>query len=252
MKENNGKFTNLILSVLPIAVILLVWQVGAMAVSSEYILPDLGETLLGVVSVFGQKIFYTALLGTLLRTVIAFAISFILAFFLAFLSRVYKSADIMIAPVISVLRALPTIAVVLILLTWTNSNVASVVVTSLVVLPTAYSSLRDALFGVDDDFVRVLKLYGVSQKELLKKVYLPNILPNALLAIGSGLSLNLKLMVAAEVIAATANSLGYMLNSSKWNLETANMIAIVVVTVVIGLLVEWAFTTLSKKVGEWQ
>ena len=59
-------------------------------------------------------------------------------------------------------------------------------------------------------------------------------------------------MVAAEVIEQTANSLGYLLNTSKAYFEIASMIAVVVVSVAIGLIVESAFRFVSKKVGKWQ
>lgn len=251
MKSKKDKIVNLILIIIPFACILLIWQIGSLF-TNEFILPSVGETFTALLSVFAKSKFYVALLGTLLRTLIAFVISFVLAFILAFLTRINQKAEVVISTVISVLRALPTIAVVLILLLWTSSNVAAVVVTSLVVLPTTYSSLKDALFSVDDDLIKVLKLYGVDDKKLLKDVYTPAILPSTLLAIGNGLSLNLKLMVAAEVIAATANSIGYLLNSAKVNFEMPTMIAIVIVTVFIGILVEWSFQALSKKVGEWQ
>lgn len=251
MKSKKDKIVNLILIIIPFACILLIWQIGSLF-TNEFILPSVGETFTALLSVFAKSKFYVALFGTLLRTLIAFVISFVLAFILAFLTRINQKAEVVISTVISVLRALPTIAVVLILLLWTSSNVAAVVVTSLVVLPTTYSSLKDALFSVDDDLIKVLKLYGVDDKKLLKDVYTPAILPSTLLAIGNGLSLNLKLMVAAEVIAATANSIGYLLNSAKVNFEMPTMIAIVIVTVFIGILVEWSFQALSKKVGEWQ
>ena len=251
MKSKKDKIVNLILIIIPFACILLIWQIGSLF-TNEFILPSVGETFVALVLVFTQSKFYVALLGTLLRTLIAFVISFVLAFILAFLTRISQKAEVVIGTVVSVLRALPTIAVVLILLLWTSSNVSAVVVTSLVVLPTTYSSLKDALFSVDDDLIKVLKLYGVDDKKLLKAVYAPAILPSTLLAVGNGLSLNLKLMVAAEVIAATANSIGYLLNSAKVNFEMATMIAIVVVTVFVGILVEWSFRALSKRVGEWQ
>ncbi|MBQ7373379.1 MAG: ABC transporter permease subunit [Clostridia bacterium] len=251
MKVNKDKILNLIFILLPFICLFTVWQIGS-SFTNEFILPSLFETLLATGKVLASGKFYLSLLGTLIRTVIAFAISFLLAFLLAFWSRASRRADVTIAPVISVFRALPTIAVVLLLLMWTNSFIAPIVVTSLVVLPTTYSTLRDAFFNVDGDLIKALKLFEVDQKTLLKKVYAPSVLPSTLLAIGSGLSLNLKLMVAAEVIAATANSLGFMLNSSKALFETAKMIAIVLITVVIGLIVELTFKSISKKVGAWQ
>lgn len=251
MKINKDKIINLILVIIPFACIFLAWQIGS-HFSNEFILPSVGETFSALYKVLGQGVFYKSLLGTLFRTAVAFAVCFALAFLMAFWSRINPKADVMFAPIISFLRALPTIAVVLLLLMWTNSFVAPIIVTSLVVFPTVYNSLRHSFFGVDKDLVKALKLFNVDNKTLLKKVYVPTVLPSTLVAVGSGFSLNLKLMVAAEVIAATANSLGFMLNSSKALFETAKMIAIVVVTVIIGLIIEVIFNAISKKVGEWQ
>ena len=77
-------------------------------------------------------------------------------------------------------------------------------------------------------------------------------LPSVLRAIGSGISLNFKLMVAAEVISQTANSIGYMLNLSKVYFETAQMLALVCTTVLFGVVMETVFNYLSKKAGDWQ
>ena len=252
MKVNRDKILNLILMVIPLACILLIWQIEAEKIDNEFILTGIGATFKALIGLLKQVEFYRAFWGTLYRTFIAFGLSFVIATALAFLSRISKKADIMIAPVISVIRSLPTIAVVLLLLLWTNSKVAPIIVTTLVVLPTTYNSMRDAFFSVDDELVKALRLFNVSTGEMLLKVYLPQILPPALLAIGGGIALNLKLMVAAEVIAQTANSLGYILNTSKAYLEIASMIAVVVVSVIVGLIVESVFRLISNKVGKWQ
>ena len=59
-------------------------------------------------------------------------------------------------------------------------------------------------------------------------------------------------MVADEVISQTAYSLGYMLNTSKIYFETATMLALVLATVVFGVLIETLFNKLSSKSGEWK
>ena len=252
MKERKDKVYNLILTSIPFICILLLWQIAATRIDNVFILTDVPTTFKALIEMLRQEEFGKSLWQTLARTLVAFSVSFIVATVLAFLSRISKSADVMVAPIIGVTRSLPTIAVVLLLLLWTNSKVAPTIVTTLVVLPTSYSSMRDAFFTVDDELVTVLKTYGVPMRELFFRVYIPQVLPPALLAIGGGVALNLKLMVAAEVIAQTANSLGYLLNSSKQYFEIASMIAVVVVSVVVGLIVESAFRFASKKVGKWQ
>ena len=84
------------------------------------------------------------------------------------------------------------------------------------------------------------RVYRVPKKTLFFKIYLPAVLPNAVSAAGAGLSLNLKLMVAAEVIAATARGLGTELNLDKINFETAHMLALVFAIVLTGIAVELA------------
>ena len=91
------------------------------------------------------------------------------------------------------------------------------------------------------------KVFGVSGKKRLKKVVFPQIAPEFISAAGAGLTLNLKLMVAAEVLSQTARSMGYLLNTSKIYFEISAMLALVLVTVVTGLMIEWAFAFMAKK-----
>ncbi len=250
MKAN--KLFNLILPILTIICIIIVWTVAASLVDSEYILPNPLLALKAFTQLLSSSEFYLSLLGTLLRSLISFIISFILAFIFAILSKKFPNGKGAINTLISVIRALPTVAIVLLLLFWTNSFIAPIVVTLLVVLPTLYTNIYNSLEEVDNELLTMCKLYKVPKKQVFFKVQLPQIMPSMLLAIGSGLSLNIKLMVAAEVLSATANSIGYMLNTSKVYFEIATMIAIVCVCVVIGLLIELIFSLLSKRAGKWK
>jgi ABC-type nitrate/sulfonate/bicarbonate transport system permease component len=122
----------------------------------------------------------------------------------------------------------------------------------LVVLPTLYVNLTGAISSLDKDVLEMCNLFNVDKKKTFYKVIVPGVAPQVLTATGAGISLNLKLMVAAEVLASTAKSLGGLLNYSNYNLQTANMIALVVVTVIVGLLIEKIFNVISIKVGKWQ
>ena len=54
-------------------------------------------------------------------------------------------------------------------------------------------------------------------------------------------------MVAAEVLAQTARSIGFMLNVSKVYFETAEMVALVIIAVLFGVIVESIFNFIAKK-----
>lgn len=246
------KLLNLILPVLTVACILIIWSIASTFVDSEYILPSVSQTLVALVNLLGQQKFYTAFLLTLLRSVIAFAVSFIIASVCAFLACKKRCAERVILTVMSILRALPTVSIVLLLLFWTNSQVAPVVVTMLVVLPTTYTYLKSALDSVDKTTVEASMVDGADKLQSFIKVEYPQIAPAVYSAMGSGLSLNFKLMVAAEVLSVTVKSLGNMLNMAKFNIEISNMLAMVIVAVLFGIIVEFVFNLISKKSGNWK
>ena len=252
MKKDQGKILNIILPIISVSLIFIVWAITAIAVDNAYLLPSVSQTLKEFFSLFTYSEFYLALGGTLLRSLIAFLISFSISCVLAFLSYNSDKAKRFISPIIAITRVLPTIAVVLLLLVWTNSFVAPVVVTMLVVLPTIYTNVLNSLEGIDKGQIEMCKLFGISEKEITLKVKLPQIAPPLYSTIGSGISLNLKLMVAAEVLSFTVNSIGYYLQTAKQYDQLVTMMALVLVTVILGLIIEGVFSLISKKVGKWQ
>ena len=245
--KTRDKVLNIALPLVTVAVIVLLWAAAAKAVDSEYILPTVGETITALFELLKSAEFYRAFFGTLLRSLIAFAISFAAAFIVALAAYKSEKAKRLLSPLIIITRALPTIAVVLLLVVWTSSRVAPVIVTLLVVFPTLYNNLYAALCGIDKELNEMCKVFGVKNSVRLKKVVFPQVAPEFISATGAGITLNLKLMVAAEVLSQTARSMGYLLNTSKVYFEISAMLALVLVTVLTGLVIELAFSVLAKK-----
>ena len=252
MKDKRDKILNISLPIISILIVLVIWAIASFSVNSEYILPSILQTARALIEVLKSGEFYSSLAFTLLRSVIAFLISFSIAALLVFLVKRFSLAKGLITPIVSILRALPTVAVVLILLFWTNSFIAPIIVTMLVILPTIYTGLSALYDGVDKGQLLMCKAFNVGKKQKLTKVIIPQIAPSLLTLIGSNLSLNLKLMVAAEVLSATPNSIGLMLNTSKVFFEIASLLALVCVCIIFGLIIEGVFNLISKKVGKWQ
>ncbi len=252
MKGKLEKTLNLILPIATIFVVLMAWAIASKSIGSEYILPSISQTAEEFFALLKSVEFYRSFAFTLFRSLIAFIISFMLAFALAVLSIKIKYLRRIIQPIISIIRALPTIAVVLLLLFWTNSKVAPIIVTMLVVLPTSYTHIESAFLSIDKTVVEASRVDGADEKNVFLKIELPQILPAVYNGVGSGFSLNFKLMVAAEVIAQTANSIGYMLNTSKVYFEIAQMLAIVCFSVIMGVIIETIFNKLSKRAGKWK
>ena len=142
--------------------------------------------------------------------------------------------------------------VVLLLLFWTNSRIAPIIVTLLVVLPTTYSHLLSSFTSVDKSTVEAGLVDGASELQVFRKIEIPQSLSSVYDAMGGGVSLTLKLMVAAEVLSATANSLVYLLNTAKVYFEVARLMAIVIVIIAIAIIIETVFKWLSNRANAFK
>lgn len=251
MKKIN-KTLNLILPLITIGFLLIVWALVAKAENNEYVVPTVEKTMQELVKLFGEKKFYIALNSTLIRSVIAFLLSFFISFVLAYCASKKVWAEKLILPIISITRTLPTIAIAWLLLFWSgDGNVAAVLITMLVVLPTSYTQIKSALDGVNKKSIEAGKVDGAGLSNLFFRIELPQIMPDVYSVIGSGLALNLKLMVAAEVITATIKSIGNMINLSS-PFEVARTIGLSIVVLALGLIIEFLFSMLARKAGKWR
>ncbi|MDE5549024.1 MAG: ABC transporter permease subunit, partial [Clostridia bacterium] len=104
-----------------------------------------------------------------------------------------------------------------------------------------------AIQGVDKDLIVMSKVYKVDNKNQIFKMYLPQTLPMALTGIKSSVGLNLKLVIAAEVLAQTADSIGVHMQLSKINLDTATLLAWTVMAIILGAIFELIVILIEKK-----
>lgn len=229
-----------------------VWYIAAYVVGSEFIMPSPHATLKRFFAVLSERRFYEALGNTLTRALLAYAISVIGGLALAVLAALFKPLSRFLSPLVSVIRALPTMAVVLILVLWTGANGAPVFVTLMVVMPTLYAGFYDAITGVDEELVEACKVCGGSKKDIALYVYLPLAMPACSRSASSAISLSVKLTVAAEILASTASSLGYMMQLASVYIETAELMALTVLTVLVSLVSEKLLLFLLKTLWKKQ
>lgn len=252
MKKKEKNILNSFLPLITVIVLLAIWETVALSVDSEYVLPTLEKTLTDMTLILKSGNFYLSLLYTLLRSLISFVCSFILSFCLAYLSFMSEKMKALFSPLVAITRALPTIAIVLLLLFWTTSEIAPMIVTALVVFPTCYNEILNGFNGIDKSQIEMCKVDRIKEMRILFRVEIPQMLPSLLTTVGTGISLNIKLMVAAEVLSQTATSIGYMLNTAKVYFEVSNMIALVVVVVVLCVIIEAVFNFFSKKANSFR
>ncbi|MDE6667490.1 MAG: ABC transporter permease subunit [Clostridia bacterium] len=243
---------NIIFSVTAVLIMWLVWIIAYYSIKNDYIVPSFSDTMVSLWNCLCSGEFWTAFAFTLLRTLGAFALSFALAAVFAALSAVSKSASALIKPVMVFFRTVPTLAIILILLIWTSAKVAPIIVTVLVLFPMIYSQMTAATENVDGELIQMAKMYGVSKEERLFKIYLPQISPDVFSQTGANVSLGIKVMISAEVLANTYKSLGGMMQSARSFLEIPRLAALTLIAVLLGLVADIAFSQLKRINSKWR
>jgi NitT/TauT family transport system permease protein len=252
MKKILAKFGNVIYSAAALALIVLAWFVTATAVGAEIIVPSVKVTFAEFFSLFGSGLFYQAVANTLLRTLVTFALSLAAAVILSVISVAVPVFGKLFMPVMRFLRAVPTISVILLIIVWLDAKVAPVLVTFLIVFPIMYSSLYDAITGINGDVLKMCKIYKVGRKDMIFSLYVPSVLPTFFDTAKSTVSLTVKVIISAEVLAQTKRSIGIMMQINRAYLETAKLLAWTIVAVIISYLLEVVVDLIRKAVIRWQ
>ena len=229
---------NILYPIGTLVVIILVWWLVSAVVKLPLFFPAPDVIAKEFFGLFAKGEFYIAVGGTLLRTVISFVIAFIVGVGLASLSSLYYPVYRVLRPIVVILRAIPTMSVILLSVLWLDSFWSPVLIGFLIVFPLVYTGTYEGIGEVDKDLLVMSKLYKVSKKDMLTKLLIPSVTPTLLTTSKSAVSLNVKVIIAAEVIALTAKSIGAQMQSAKVMIEISTLLAWTVVAILLAFMLE--------------
>lgn len=229
-------------SVTALLFLLLVWWIAYLSAGNELLVPSFATTLEKMGELFVQSSFWQGMARSILRSVCAFGISFLIALIFAVIAYMVPSLQHFFTPIVSAFRTLPVLAVLLILLSFLGAGEAPVAVACLSLFPMLYTSILAALSGIDENLLAASRIQGATVWTRIFRLYLPLSAPYVLREAGGALSFSLKLVVSAEVLANTAQSLGGMMQEAKIYGEIPTLFALVVATFLIGLCIEIIFS----------
>ncbi len=223
-----------------IGIALGVWAACAAVADSELVLPDIATTFAALGDALALEIFWSALANTLLRALLGFLISVILAGGLFFVCSISDVAARLIRPIVSALRTLPTMAVSLILAIWAGALIAPIVLGVLVVMPMLFSALYARAATLPKELIEAAQVLGAGRVRIFTSVTLPCLAASLPESLSTAFSFGIKIVIAAEILMQTADSLGMLMYLSQTTyLQTAMLIAYVFIAVVLSVVCEF-------------
>ncbi|MSR98971.1 ABC transporter permease [Arthrobacter sp. BL-252-APC-1A] len=217
------------------ALLLGLWQlVSVLGVFSAVQLPSPGAVLTSAADLIERGELGTHIAISTQRVLTGFALGAALGLVLGALLGLSRLADVLLGPLFGAVRAVPSLALVPLLILWMGIGEDSkVTLITIGAFFPVFTTVSLALRHVDKNLVEAARAFGLNGIKLLTTVQLPAVVP----AVFSGLRLALAqswlFLVAAELIASSMG-LGFLLTDSQNNGRTDRMFLAIVLLAVIG------------------
>lgn len=234
------------LTALAVVVALIIWSIGA-AVTSPFFFPS-------PLSV-GNSLFDLTLNGSLphavaisyFRILVGWAVGCAVAIPLALVAGRVNLVRRLIEPFFNFFRFVPPIAFLGVAILWfgigEGSKIAIIIYTSLF---TVFMNTMAGAASVDESPSRAALCLGASRRQVLWRVVLPATVPAILVGMRIGMGFSFMSVVAAEMIAAN-EGVGFLIYNARLFLKTANAFAGILTLGAMGLLADWLFRLLARK-----
>lgn len=233
-------------SLIGVVILFLLWLLFYLVVKNSYLMPSplavIEKALL--LTVNGE--FYSALLSTVLRVLLATLISLAVSTALAVLSVFFKGLGGVLAPVMASLRALPTLAVLLLILTFTKRSFAPVIVAVISLIPLAFSKIYGDMAKLSSSVSPIFKTFEVPTKKQVG-VYLKGIIPCTIKEFFNHTSFALKLIVSGEILANVYKSIGGNIEQASIYSDTVLLTALTLWVCVLGIVLEVVGNAIAVK-----
>ena len=224
--------------VITLLILCLIWTVVSVATDNPLLAPSILEVLSSIPKILSSGDFYLSLGATMLRVVIGVVVSIVISSSLGYISILHRAGRRIISPIITILRALPTLAITLILLSWLSPRIAPVLVAVLALTPLFYLNIITPIDMLDEGATRLIKWYQIPPRQV-SRAYLSEIVPYFLLNLGANISFCIKVVISAEVLSSTYVSIGGMMSEQKLYLDVSSMVAMSIFAILLALLIEW-------------
>lgn len=222
------------------------WQVMALIIRNDMILPQPFAVLTTMISQMSQPLFYESLLHTLIRIGAGFLFAFVIALFFAFATYFHPVFADLCYPFFLVTRSIPNISYILIVLFWCSPQTSVIVISFLILFPTIYASLYQGLCDVPDAYDDLMTMYPGSRWFDILHVYLPFLRPYMDSSTAAGVSLALKVGIMAEILGQSEIGIGRQLNYCRLYLDMNGVFAWTIWVIMLLLLLDLVIRRIQK------
>ncbi len=233
-------------------ILLFLWQIIAVKINNEIYLPTLGQVFTSIKEIVLEDRFILDIFSTISRCILSFLIALVVAFILGIISYSFNIFNNFLTPITSLARSIPNMVLIVLTLIWFNKESAPYIVVFIMVFPVLYDAVLGAMNNINKSILEMAKLYKISRKDKILKIYLPAIKFSLISILSSTISLGFKIVIAGEVYGQPLYGIGAMIQSEKVNFNTTAIFAWIIIIVIISSLLNLIEKLLLRRVFVWR
>lgn len=234
-------------------VLALGWEAAiGFGLANGRLMPAPSHILATLVTLAQSGELWTHVSATMGRVLAGFAIGAVAGTLIGALTGASDFARRLLDPSLQALRSVPSIAWVPLFILWLGIFEASkLALIALGVFFPIYLGVAGAIMSVDRKLVEVGRVFRLSRVALARRVLLPAVLPEWVIALRSGLGLGFMFVVAAEFMGAS-EGLGYLLIDGQQLGKPDQILAAIIAFALLGKLSDSVLLAVTRPLLSWQ
>ncbi|NLB88179.1 MAG: ABC transporter permease subunit [Syntrophomonadaceae bacterium] len=236
--------------ILGLILFLIIWQVLAIYLDANTIIPGLGEIFRELTSLIAKKAFLLAVVSTVSKVVIALSLTLLIGLPLGLLLGTNNKFFDMFRPIIMIIQAVPVISwLTLVIFAWGIGFKGPIIITFLSLFPIALLTTVSGVRNLDKNLLEMAKLYQVPRWLIIKDIYLGSLLPFIIAILDVTLGQAWKVILVSEYLCGNSG-LGVLILAARYEVNPPKVWALTFLAVLLGLFTERLVKFLLGKVAK--
>lgn len=238
--------------IITLALLIGIWQLAAVHIHFALLMPSPWSTFKALLQSVADPKILIALLITLKRVGIGFAVACLIGISLGYLMGYSKTILRFLDPLTNSVRLIPIMAWVPLTIVWFGLGDGPTIF--LIAFAGLFSIMLSTISGVHDisaDYYNAARSLGAGRLSIFTHVVIPGSLPSVLTGMRIGLGGGWMSVICAEFI-ATSSGFGHEMVYAETMLETNKLIALMILSGLVGFTIDHGMLLLSRKVIKWK
>jgi sulfonate transport system permease protein len=233
--------------------VLLIWSLGSAAgVLDPRTLPAPWTVVHTGYHLWNTGTLRTDIGTSLWRATQGFVIGLTVGVVLALLAGLSRIGEAVIDGTVQINRAIPTLGLIPLFILWLGiGETFKVAIIAIVVYIPIYLNLYSALSGIDNRFVELGEVLGLSRLAFIREIVIPGSLPGFFVGLRLGVTGSWLSLVVLEQINAT-NGLGYMMFQAQNYGQTDVIVLGLLIYGIFGFASDTVVRLLERRVLSWR